>query len=135
VATLGKSYLITNHPETTPLQDLVWMFRQQTTVERAFAYLKCPEFCAARPIFHHCDDSIQGHLFICVLGLLLMTLLTREVNQSEPTWSLNEIRDKLLKVEAVSIKYPGNAKAQVQLANIKPDAQYLVDQLQLMSYL
>ncbi len=83
VATLGKSYLITNHP-TKALEDLAWLFRQQVTVERAFTYLKSPDLSRARPIFHRKDTSIRGHLFTCALGLLLLTILAREVRKTRP---------------------------------------------------
>lgn len=74
--TLGKTFLISNHPSKSAAE-LVELFRQQITIERAFSYLKGADLCPASPIFHSCDESIQGHLFSCVIGLLLMTLLAR----------------------------------------------------------
>ena len=39
---LGKSYFITNDPDLDA-NEVVWLYRQQCTVERAFNLLKEPE--------------------------------------------------------------------------------------------
>ena len=72
--TLGKSYLISNHSVMSKL-DIVWLFRQQYTVEQAFKYLKSPSLLSVRPIYHQNDECIRGHIFTCVIGLLLMMLM------------------------------------------------------------
>ena len=41
VRTLGKSYLISNHPSKSA-EEIVQLFRQQITVEQVFSYLKSP---------------------------------------------------------------------------------------------
>ncbi|MHA1300264.1 MAG: IS1634 family transposase [Candidatus Helarchaeota archaeon] len=94
VKTLGKSFFMTNHPKMSPLE-IVWLYRQQFTVERAFKYLKNPDSLRITPMFHHKDECIRGHLFTCILGLLLLTLLCRDVKKAFPEWGLPTIIELL----------------------------------------
>ena len=77
---MGKCHLIRDHPSKSAKK---WrLFRQQITVEQVFSYLKSPDLLRARPILPQTESSIRGHLFSCVLGLLLLTLLTREIRKN-----------------------------------------------------
>ena len=78
--TLGKGFLITNREDLTP-KEIVWTFRQQYLVERAFKWLKSSQFLSVRPMFHRVDNSVRGHIFVSYIGLLLLSLLTRELIQ------------------------------------------------------
>jgi transposase len=128
--TLGKTFLISNHPTKTAAE-LVALFRQQITIERAFSFLKNPDLCAAQPIFHSCDESIQGHLFSCVFGLLLLTLLAREVQKTFPGMSLGRIRELLASVTVATIKTGHSAKVTKTFTQMPPDAQKLAGLLHL----
>lgn len=114
IAKLGKSYLMTNHIDLSA-KDVVWTFRQQFTVERVFSYLKGqPNAIKVRPIFHHKDSSIRGHLFSCIIGLLLMMLLQRKVNSYFPNLELDEILDALKDIQMAYITFPeGNPKSKM----------------------
>jgi transposase len=133
-STLGKSFLISNHPAMSAAE-LVELFRQQITIERAFSYLKNSDLCPASPIFHSCDASIQGHLFSCVIGLLLVTLLAREVQKVHPEKSLEHICELLSSVTAATVQASPAAKVIKTLTEMPPEAQELVDFLQLNTYL
>jgi transposase len=128
IDTLGKTYLITNHP-TKDASELVWLFRQQVSVEKAFSYLKSPNLLYARPIFHNKDSSITGHLFSCVLGLLLITLLTREIRQTFPEMTMGSIFSELSSIELSEISYGGNSSKIRKLSHLSSDAEKLVDLL------
>lgn len=133
-ALFGKSYLISNHPSKSAFE-LIRLFRQQITVEQAFNYLKSPDFLRTRPIFHHKNICIRGHLFSCVLGLLLLTLLTREVQKTIPELTLEMIVQTLTTIKASHIYIPGCQKPLRKLCKISQDAQKLVNCLNLASYL
>lgn len=132
IETLGKTYIITNNLHKSA-EELVWLFRQQVTVERAFSYLKSPDLLHARPIFHYKDSSIQGHLFSCVIGLLLETLLLREVRKTYPEFSLAHLIEVLSTVNVVEIKYGGHQKPVRKLSHLSPDAEKLCDLLHISS--
>ena len=130
VDTLGKSYLITNHP-TLPAVDAAWLFRRQATIERVFSYLKSPDLVRARPMYHRTDACIRGHIFTCVLGLLLLTLLAREVQKQAPELSLYKIVDALDSIKLVTLTFPGSTKVVKKLTLPTPEAKQLCHALNL----
>jgi len=122
--TLGKSYFLSNHPDMTPLE-VVWMYRQQYTVETAFKCLKSPDLLSVKPMFHWADESIRGHLFTCVLGLLLLTLLTRKVQAEFKKMSLKDIVENLSEIELAIITYKGTKRVIKKIVDISPEAAEL----------
>jgi len=134
VQTLGKSFIITNH-SSMPVADVVWLFRQQITIERAFSYLKSPDIVNVRPMFHRIDDSIRGHVFSCVLGLLLLTLLVRNVQKTKPDMSFFDITENLASITASCISFSGTSKIVKKIAAMSPEAESLCHELHLDSSL
>lgn len=131
--TLGKSFFLSNHPDMTPL-DVVWLYRQQYTVERAFKYIKSPDLLSVRPMFHWTDDSIRGHLFTCVLGLLLLTLLTRKVQLEFKQMSIWTILEHLSEIKLAIIQYKGTQKNIKKIVDISTEAAELSKFLELEVY-
>jgi len=132
--TLGKTFILTNHPTMKPLE-VAWLYWQQYTVERAFSYIKAPTMLSIRPLYCHTDDSIRGHSFTCVLGLLLLTLLTREVRRKYKEMSLPKIVETLSEIELAIIKYEGTTKSIKKMVEISKEALNLSKFLKLDEYL
>lgn len=132
--TLGKTFILTNHPTMKSLE-VAWLYRQQYTVERAFSYIKAPTMLSIRPLYCHTDDSIRGHSFTCVLGLLLLTLLTREVRRKYKEMSLPKIVEVLSEIELAIIKYEGTTKSIKKMVEISKEALNLSKFLKLDEYL
>ncbi|MHA1336364.1 MAG: IS1634 family transposase [Candidatus Helarchaeota archaeon] len=133
LSTLGKSYFLSNHPTMKPLE-LVWLYRQQYTVERAFKYIKSPHLLSVRPMFHWTDESIRGHLFTCVLGLLLLTLLTRKIQQKFKQMSIWSIVEYLSEIELAIIRYKRTKKIIKKIVDISPEAKELSKFLELEAF-
>lgn len=132
IKTLGKSYYITNREDLTPME-LIWLYRQQYTVEHVFKYLKMPNMLQIRPMFHYTDSSIRGHVFSVVLGLLLVTLLHRDVVKKFPKMSILEMLENLSQLKVIHIK-SGN-KVQNVLSGMNPASDKLANYLKLTKYL
>lgn len=132
--TLGKSFLLSNHPDMMPLE-IVWLYRQQYTVERAFKYIKTPSMLSVKPMFHRTDDSIRGHLFTCVLGLLLLTLLARKVQSEFKNMSLPKIVETLSELELAVIKYEGSKRTIKKIVDVSKEAEELSKFLELEAYI
>jgi len=124
--TLGKSYYMTNHPTMTGLE-IIWLYRQQFNVERAFSYLKSPDSIRIRPMWVHTNDSVQGHNFTCVIGLLLLTLIARDVRGSFPELGFLTIQDLLSEIKVVEIKFPGTRRIKRNIVKLSPEAKKLSD--------
>lgn len=132
--TLGKSFFLSTHPAMSPLE-LVWLYRQQYTVERAFKYIKSPNLLSVKPMYHWTDDSIRGHLFTCVLGLLLVTLLTRKIQSEFKPMSLWTLLERLSEIELAIIQYKGTKKTLKKIVDISPEAAELSKFLELEAHM
>lgn len=134
INTLGKSFFLSNHPDMSSL-DIVWLYRQQYTVERAFKYIKSPDLLSIRPIYHWTDESIRGHLFTCVLGLLLLSLLTRKIQLEFKQMSIWNIVEQLSEIELAIVQYEGSKTTIKKLVEISPEAAELSKFLELEAYI
>ncbi len=109
-STLGKSFLITSRTDLHS-QEVVWAYRQQYIVECAFKYLKNPKFLSVRPLFHRVDSSVRGHLFVCFLGLLLLTLLVRYLINRNISLSIPKAIRTLNNLKLTKITVPGRKRS------------------------
>jgi transposase len=73
----GKKLTITDRSEWTT-ETILTTFREQDCIEKIFRSTKDNDHCAIRPQFHHTDQKIRVHIFCCLLGLTLATILHRE---------------------------------------------------------
>ncbi len=129
---LGKSYFMTNRTDLSPTE-IVWLYRQQYTVEHAFKYIKKPNFIQIRPMYHHKDKSIRGHVFTAVLSLLLTSLLHREVRMEYPEISFMDTIDYLSEIDTVTVKLKN--RSITKLAKMSPESMKLNKYLNLEEYL
>jgi len=126
--TLGKSFLMTNRTDLTPLE-IVWSYRQQYLVEHAFKLLKNPTFLSIRPMYAHTDPSIRAHCFICFIALLLLSLLVREVTQCNIPMSIPKIIGVLEKVRITRIHIPGRKHPIEKVDIMKKEARKVYNAL------
>lgn len=130
--TLGKSYYMTNRSDLTP-KEIIWLYRQQYTVENAFRFIKKPNLIQIRPMYHHLDTSIRGHVFTVVLGLLLISLLHREVRIQFPEMSVLQVIEYLSEIQTVSVEMHG--KTIHKMVKLSLEAKKLSDYFNLKQYL
>jgi transposase len=100
--TLGKSVLFTNQDEWTP-EEVIWAYREKYVVEHAFERMKCSQSIDIRPMYHHADPCIRGHVFTCVIALLLQSLLRIKLTQKGIHASYGKILKALSTVKITKI--------------------------------
>jgi hypothetical protein len=61
-------------------EDLAAAYKQLTQVERGWRDMKGAQ--ALRPVFHHREDHIRGHVQLCWLALLLIRVIENTTGQS-----------------------------------------------------
>ena len=71
----GKYILSTSDDSLSP-EDVALGYKQLLEVERAFRTLKTT--LELRPLYHHKDERIASHVFICFLALLLVRITERK---------------------------------------------------------
>ena len=74
----GKKLLITDQKNWSTV-DIIKSYREQDCIEKIFRTTKDRDHCAIRPQFHYTDQKIRVHIFCCLLGLILATILHKEV--------------------------------------------------------
>ena len=87
----GKKLIITDHAEWTT-KEILTAYNEQDCIEKLFRDTKDTEHFSLRPLFHWTDQKIRVHIFICLLGLTLATLLKMELEAR----GIKHSKDKLL---------------------------------------
>ena len=88
LASFGKAALITDLPaEELSDAELVEGMTARAQVEEDFRWLKDRHVVSVKPFYLWHDATVPGHIFLCVMGLLLLRYLQwelRELNLSMP---------------------------------------------------
>lgn len=71
-----KGYITNLEPETIKAKELIAQYHELWHVERSFRMSK--NDLKARPIFHHLEENIKGHLYIVVMALAVAKLLEKD---------------------------------------------------------
>lgn len=125
IVSLGKGYYMTSRKDLSG-SEIVWMYRQQYTIEKLFDYLKNPDMVRVMPMYHYKDESIRGHTFTCILALLLLTLLQREIRDEYPEFAIRQIIDLLSQIKLMEIEFTNGHKSKKSFATMSKNAQKLV---------
>ena len=72
----GKYVIQTEETHLSPVEAVV-TYKQLNEVERGFAHLK--GLLEVRPVYHHKDDRVRGHVFVAALALLLDCALEKKL--------------------------------------------------------
>lgn len=135
---LGKTIIFTDRIDWSDEQ-IVLAYRAQHHVEADFRRLKDPHYLTFRPTFHWTDQKLRVHAFYCVLALLLLNLLRRQLAQAGLPLSVVKMMDLLTAIHEVTLLYPappGSKKpfARTVLSDLDPTQRKLVDVLGLERY-
>lgn len=130
---LGRSVIFTNLFDWEPV-DIIQAFRDKYIVEDSFKNMKNPNMIAIRPMFHWSNTCIRAHVFSCVLGLLLLSLLRYELIQKKITSSYKEIMDNLSEAQISIIHFNSNKEPIYRLNKMTPLAEKMYKKLGLKSF-
>jgi transposase len=109
---LGKTILFTDHGEDWTEEQIVLGYRAQHHVEDDFRLMKNPHYLSFRPSFHWTDQKLRVHAFYCVLALMMLNLLRRQLAQAGLSLSIVEMMDQLQEIQEVTLLYPAPQAAQ-----------------------
>jgi len=128
--TLGRTILFTNREDWTP-EAVIWAYREQYIVEHAFREMKSPTAIAIRPMYHHANTSVRAHVFLCVIGLLLLSLLRLKLARKSILTSYDELLYQLRSIHALKILLPSKARTLWKLERIPLSASNIFRALNL----
>jgi len=136
---LGKTILFTDHGEDRSDEQIVLGYRAQHHVEDDFRHLKNPRYLSFRPTFHWTDQKLRVHAFYCVLALMILNLLRRQLAKSGLALSIVEMMKQLTNIQQVTMLYAAPQRGQQPLARtvlskLNPRQQKIVAALGLERY-
>ena len=99
----GKWVLRTN--TQLPASDVAMQYKQLWMVEDIFRTMK--SILETRPIYHHNDDTITGHVFCSFLALVLRKQLQDRMEQKGWKMEWARLRDDIDAVEEVTLDHRG----------------------------
>lgn len=136
--TLGFRILMTNRHEWKTAE-IINAYHGQSKIEYAFKNLKNPYHLSCRPQFHWTDQKIKVHIFICVLGYLLATIVQHKLrltnnfkgNLSHLLDELNEIRLATLLEDS---NKQGRVKAIYKLEEMSKEQKAIIEALEIENF-
>jgi len=96
----GKKLLISDHQGWSS-QEILSTYNNQYLIEKIFKDTKNPHHFAIRPQYHWTDKKIRVHIFCCLLGLILTSLLRKELLDHEIVMENTALIDELNKIREV----------------------------------
>jgi transposase len=109
---LGKSILFTDHGQDWADEQIVLGYRSQHYVEGDFRLMKNPVYLSFRPTFHWTDQKLRVHAFYCVLALMILNLVRRQLAQRGIMVSVVEMMKQLTNIQEVTMLYPAAQRSQ-----------------------
>ena len=95
----GKWVLRTNLE--APTDAVALRYKELWRVERLFRDAK--SLLSTRPVFHHWDATICGHVFVSFLALVVLDELEERLARSEPAPEWSDVRRDLDALEEVEV--------------------------------
>jgi transposase len=111
---LGKRILFTDREDLTD-EEIIFGYRGQNHVERAFRDMKDPYFISFSPAHHWTDHMLRVHAFYCVLALTLVSLLHRRVDQAGIHISQSRMMEQLKRIKEITNYYPAQATEKLHI--------------------
>jgi transposase len=137
---LGKTILFTDHGRDWTDEQIVLAYRAQHHVEADFRRLKDPRYLSFRPTFHWTDQKLRVHAFYCVMALMILNLLRRQLAMSGMRLSIVEMMNQLTDIKQVTLLYPAPQRSKpplvrTQLSETSKQQDRMISLLGLEKYL
>ncbi len=100
----GKWVLQTDLDEMSA-EEVALQYKQLWMVEEMFRTAKT--LLVTRPIYHHCDDTIRGHVFCSFLALVLRKELQDRLASAGQRFPWQEILSDLKSLQSVEVEHEG----------------------------
>jgi len=135
---LGKTILFTDNDDWTDAQ-IVHAYRASHHIENAFREMKDPHHIALRPQYHWTDQKVRVHVFTCVLALMLVSLLQRELHRKGIDLSMRRMLELLGDIRELVMVFPpqvrgGKAAIRTTITAMSPEQRELYEVLALNRY-
>lgn len=130
--TYGKNVLFTDLADWRA-KDIAKTYNSKTIIEDDFRAMKNRLLIPVKPFFHRKDSHLRGHIFICVLSMLLyryMLWKLKDLDMSE-----QKITDELKNMRLAFIKQKNSKSVKKVLESMTPEQIRIYSALNLEKYL
>ena len=69
-------WIIRSNTKELNTEQLITTYKDLKTIEASFRVIK--DILELRPIYHHKDERVKGHIFICILAFLVTKILEKK---------------------------------------------------------
>ncbi len=112
---LEGRYVISTSEKSLACLDAVAMYKQLMDVERGFRRMK--DVLSLRPVYHQVEPRVKAHVFVAALGLLLQTLLQRQLDDADVDLSAEQALQALETVRHVSFRVEAGVRTGISATN------------------
>lgn len=134
---LGKTLLFTDRDDWSDEQ-IVCAYRSQFHIETAFRRMKDPHVLTFRPTHHWTDQKLRVHAFYCVLALMILSLLRRQLDKAGIHLSITHMIQRLADIREIVTFYATpkgeTPRSQTILSKRDPEQTAMLDVLGLSIY-
>ena len=131
---MGRNILFTNRSGLSAKQ-IIETYNGKNDVEEDFKNLKDDRSISTNPMFCWTDPKIMVHLFCCVMALMLIRLLQRELSLLKIPISPAQFINQLKKIKESHLVYPGTLKSERMICECNKKQLQLLRALELDKYL
>jgi transposase len=125
----GKKLIITDRANWSTAE-ILQTYRDQDCIEKIFRTTKDSEHFSMRPQYHYTDQKIRVHIFCCLLGLTLTTILQKEALKRGINMSKKQLLNKLSEIRRCWLKSKDNNQATNVLEEMDKEQSQLWDVIQ-----
>ena len=134
ISQLGRNILFTNRSGLSAKQ-IIETYNGKNDVEEDFKNLKDDRSISTNPMFCWTDPKIMVHLFCCVMALMLIRLLQRELSLLKIPMSPAKFINQLKKIKESHLVYPGTLKSERMICECNKEQLQLLRAFELDKYL
>ena len=106
----GKKLILTDRADWDT-SEILKTYRDQECIEKIFRTTKDTEHFSIRPQYHFTDQKIRVHIFCCLVGLTIASLLQKEVANNGIDISKEQLLDRLSEIRRCWVKKRNSNKA------------------------
>lgn len=101
----GKTILFTDR-DAWSNEEIVAAYRSQSSVEDTFRDMNNWDFLRWMPMYHWTDQKIRVHAFYCVLALMFVGVIRKQVSEAGIDLSTHALLESLSKIVETVVVYP-----------------------------
>ena len=121
---LDGAYILKSDRTDLTGEEIWRIYMLLTRAENAFRCMKSP--LAERPIFHHLENRVETHIFLCLLAYHLLVAIEKTLLDKGVHTSWSSVRDTLRTHQINTIVLPTDGAMTLKIRRAgKPEAQHL----------